>query len=62
LTLSRRLALGATAAALSLGLAFAPAALAQVKMGKDDGMKKDSMSKNTMSKDNMCKDGKKKGD
>jgi pentapeptide MXKDX repeat protein len=53
------------AAALSLGLAFAPAALAQGmskdKMEKstsksDKGMKKDSMKKDSMKKNNMKKD------
>ncbi len=53
-----RFALGA-AAILSLGLAFAPAAVAQDKMSKD-GMKKDTMSKDGMKKDTMSKDGMKK--
>ena len=46
------------------GLAFAPAAFAQDKMGKDDGMmKKDTMSKDDgMKKDHMSKDGMKKDD
>jgi pentapeptide MXKDX repeat protein len=68
MTISTRLALGFSAAALSLSLAFAPAAFAQDKMGKDDGMmkkdtmakesmKKDGMSKDAMSKDGMSKDG-----
>jgi pentapeptide MXKDX repeat protein len=65
-----RIALGTTAAILSLGLAFAPAAFAQDKMSKDgmkkedtmskDGMKKDTMSKDGMKKDTMSKDGMKK--
>jgi pentapeptide MXKDX repeat protein len=64
-----RIALGVSAAALSLGLALAPAAFAQDKMSKDDGMKKDTMMKkddgmkkdamspNAMNKDGMKKDG-----
>jgi pentapeptide MXKDX repeat protein len=56
MTISTRLALAISAAALSLSLALAPAAFAQDKMGKDDGMKKDSMSKDTMKKDTMSKD------
>lgn len=62
-----RIALGATVAALSLGLAFGPAAFAQDKMMSKDGMKKqDTMSKDgmkksdAMSKDTMKKDGMKK--
>jgi len=67
--------LGVSAAALSLGLALSPAAFAQDKMGKDDGMmkkdtmskdgmmKKDTMSKDDgMKKDHMSKDGMKKDD
>lgn len=56
--------IGLTAALLSLSLAFAPAAFAQDKMGKDDGMmKKDTMSKDgMMKKDTMSKDGMKKDD
>jgi pentapeptide MXKDX repeat protein len=57
-----RIALGVSAAALSLSLALAPAAFAQDKMGKDDGMKKDTMSKDGMKKDTMAKDGMKKDD
>jgi pentapeptide MXKDX repeat protein len=61
MTISTRIALGVSAAALSLSLALAPAAFAQDKMGKDDGMKKDSMSKDAMKKDDgMTKDGMKK--
>ena len=61
MTISTRIALGISAAALSLSLALAPAAFAQDKMGKDDGMKKDSMSKDGMKKDDaMAKDGMKK--
>jgi pentapeptide MXKDX repeat protein len=56
MTISTRLGLGFSAAVLSLSLALAPAAFAQDKMGKDDGMKKDSMSKDSMSKDAMKKD------
>ena len=44
MTISTRIALAVLAAALSLSLALAPAAFAQDKMGKDDGMKKDTMS------------------
>ena len=75
MTIRTRIALGVSAAALSLGLAFAPAAFAQDKMGKDDGMmkkdtmskdgmmKKDTMSKDDgMKKDHMSKDGMKKED
>lgn len=77
MTIRTRIVLGVSAAALSLGLALAPAAFAQDKMGKDDGMmKKDTMSKDgmmkkekdTMSKDDgmkkdhMSKDGMKKDD
>ena len=40
MTITTRFGLGLSAAALSLSLALAPAALAQDKMGKDDGMKK----------------------
>jgi len=43
-----RLALGSSAAALSLGFALGPAAFAQNKIGKDDAMKKDTMSKGDM--------------
>jgi pentapeptide MXKDX repeat protein len=57
MTISTRIALGVSAAALSFSLALAPAAFAQDKMGKDDGMmKKDTMSKDTMKKDGMKKD------
>ena len=62
MTISTRIALGMSAAVLSLGLALAPAAFAQDKMGKDDGMKKDTMSKDSMKKDTMSKDGMKKDD
>src|SRR5258705_3695785 len=77
MTLRTRIALGVSVAALSFSLALAPAAFAQDKMGKDDGMKKDTMSKDgmkkegmtkdtmskdTMSKDTMSKDGMKKDD
>jgi pentapeptide MXKDX repeat protein len=53
-----RFAPGISAAAVSLSLVLAPAALAQDKMGKDDAMKKDSM----MKKDEMKKDSMKKDD
>lgn len=56
MTIRTRIVLGVSAAALSLGLALSPAAFAQDKMGKDDGMKKDTMSKDGMKKDNMSKD------
>jgi pentapeptide MXKDX repeat protein len=72
MTIRTRFALGISAAALSLSLAATPAAFAQDKMGKDDGMKKetmskdhmkkDTMSKDTMSKDTMSKEGMKKDD
>ncbi|MCK1734718.1 pentapeptide MXKDX repeat protein [Bradyrhizobium sp. 138] len=75
MTIRTRIVLGVSAAALSFGLAFAPAAFAQDKMGKDDGMmkkdtmskdgmmKKDTMSKDDgMKKDHMSKDGMKKDD
>jgi pentapeptide MXKDX repeat protein len=44
MTIRTCIALGVSVAALSLSLALAPAAFAQDKMGKDDGMKKDTMS------------------
>jgi pentapeptide MXKDX repeat protein len=56
MTIRSRIALGVTAAVVSLGLALAPAAFAQDKMSKDDGMKKENMSKDAMSKDAMKKD------
>ena len=56
MTISTRITLGISAAAVSLGLALAPVAVALDAMKKDDGMKKDSMSKDTMSKDAMKKD------
>jgi len=65
MTISTRIALGISAAALSLSLALAPAAFAQDAMKKDDGMmKKDSMSKDdgAMKKDAMSKDSMKKDD
>ena len=75
MTIRTRITLGVSAAALSLGLAFAPAAFAQDKMSKDGGMmkkdtmskdgmmKKDAMSKDDgMKKDTMSKDGMKKDD
>lgn len=71
MTTKTRFALGISTAVLTLGLALAPAAFAQDKMGKDDGMKKsmskdhmkkDTMSKDHMKKDGMSKDGMKKGD
>lgn len=75
MTIRTRIVLGVSAAAVSLGLALSPAAFAQDKMGKDDGMmkkdtmskdgmmKKDTMSKDDgMKKDHMSKDGMKKDD
>jgi len=68
MTIRTRIVLGVSAAALSLGLALSPAAFAQDKMGKDDGMmkkdtmSKDGMKKDTMSKDTMSKDTMKKND
>jgi len=64
MTISTRIALGISAAALSLGLALAPVAFAQDAMKKDDGMmKKDTMSKDDgMKKDAMSKDAMKKDD
>jgi pentapeptide MXKDX repeat protein len=68
MTISTRIALGISAAALLLSLALAPVAFAQDAMKKDDGMKKDSMSKDAMKKDDgmkkdaMSKDGMKKDD
>ena len=50
-TMTIRLASAVSAATLALSLALAPAAFAQDKMGKDDGMKKDTMSKDGMKKD-----------
>ena len=50
MTINTRLALGLSAAALSLSLALAPA-FAEDSMKKDDGMKKDTMSKDGMKKD-----------
>ena len=57
---STRIAVGLSAAVLSLSLTLAPAAFAQDKMGKDDGMKKDTMSKDSMKKGMMSKDSMKK--
>lgn len=75
MTIRTRIVLGVSAAALSLGLALSPAAFAQDKMSKEDGMmkkdtmskdgmmKKDTMSKDDgMKKDHMSKDGMKKDD
>jgi pentapeptide MXKDX repeat protein len=50
MTITTRFGLGVSAALVSLSLAVAPAAFAQDKMGKDDGMKKESMSKDAMKK------------
>jgi pentapeptide MXKDX repeat protein len=69
MTITTRIGLGLSAALVSLSLALAPAAFAQDKMGKDDGMKKESMSKDAMKKndgmtkkDGMKNDGMKKDD
>jgi pentapeptide MXKDX repeat protein len=72
MTIRTRVALGISAAALTLSLALAPAAFAaDDTMSKDgmkkdtmskDGMKKGTMSKDSMSKDTMSKDGMKKDD
>jgi pentapeptide MXKDX repeat protein len=57
MTMRTRVALGVSAAVISLSLGLAPAAFAQDSMKKDDGMmKKDTMSKDSMSKDSMKKD------
>jgi pentapeptide MXKDX repeat protein len=56
MTTTTRIGLSLSAALVSLGLAFAPAAFAQDKMGKEDGMKKETMSKDAMKKeDGMAK-------
>jgi pentapeptide MXKDX repeat protein len=57
MTISTRIALGVSAAALSFSLALAPAAFAQDSMKKEDGMmKKDTMKKDDgMKKDSMMK-------
>ena len=60
MTITTRIALGVSAAVLSLSLALVPAAFAMDKMGKDDGMKKESMSKGAMKKDTVSRDGMKK--
>jgi pentapeptide MXKDX repeat protein len=59
-----RVALSTSAAALMLSLALAPAAFAQDKMSKDEGMKKETMSRDSMKKDGGMKtdDGMKKDD
>ena len=63
MTTRTRIGFSLSAALVSLGLAFAPAAFAQDKMGKDDGMmKKDTMSKDGMKKETMSKDAMKKED
>ena len=48
MTIRNRVALGISVTAVAFSLALAPAAFAQDKMGKDDGMKKDTMSKDAM--------------
>ena len=53
MTVRNRIALGISAAAISLGLALAPAAFAGDTMMKKDTMSKDHMK---MSKDKMKKD------
>jgi pentapeptide MXKDX repeat protein len=73
MTKKSRASLLISALVFSLGLAFAPVAFAQDKMGKDDvskGTTKDTMSKGTAkdtmpkstTKDTMSKDGMKKDD
>ena len=52
MTISTRIALGVSAAVLSLSVALAPAAFAQDAMKKDDGMKKDDSMKNDQMKQN----------
>lgn len=52
-----RICLGLSAALLSASLVLGPAAVAQEKMSKDDGMKKETMAKDAMKK----KDGMKQG-
>jgi pentapeptide MXKDX repeat protein len=67
MTISTRIALGISAAALSLSLALTPSFAAD-DMKKDDGMKKETMSKDSMKKDDgmkkdsMSKDSMKKDD
>jgi pentapeptide MXKDX repeat protein len=56
MTVRNRIALGISAAAISLGLALAPAAFAGDTMMKKDTMSKDHMSKDAMKKDTMSKD------
>jgi pentapeptide MXKDX repeat protein len=51
MTIRTRIALGISAAVVSLSVAFAPVAFAADDMKKDDGMKKDAMSKDGMKKD-----------
>jgi pentapeptide MXKDX repeat protein len=63
MTIATRIAVGISAAALSLSLALTPVAFAQEAMKKDDGTKKDSVSKDDgMKKDAMSKDAMKKDD
>ena len=66
MTKNLRTLLSISALALAVGLASAPAAYAQDKMGKDgmsNSMAKDAMSKDGMKKDDaMSKDGMKKHD
>jgi len=76
MTISTRISLGVSATFVALSIALAPAAFAQDKMGKEDGMKKETMSKDAMKKDSgmmkkddgmkkddaMAKDGMKKDD
>jgi pentapeptide MXKDX repeat protein len=65
MTNAPRISLLVSAAVISLGLASAPAAFAQDKMGKDamTGTVKDAMSKDGMKKDDaMSKDAMKKDD
>ncbi|NPU15033.1 MULTISPECIES: pentapeptide MXKDX repeat protein [Bradyrhizobium] len=62
MTSRNRLILALSAAAVAFSVAAAPAAFADDKMGKDDGMKKGAMSHDGMKKDTMAKDGMKKDD
>jgi pentapeptide MXKDX repeat protein len=63
MSIGTRIAFGISVATFSLSLALAPAAFAQDKMGKDDGMKKETMSKDgMMKKDASSKTSMKKGD
>ena len=62
MTISSRIALGISAAALSLSLALGPVAFAQDAMKKEDGMMKKDSKDDSMKKDSMSKDAMKKDD